>query len=156
MPRQGNNPVMNENVGVRFSRLERAHLLRSSDPPHTGLGPQFSDRVAMPELRTRWTLPQPALHQRGPAAPICTCKTKSLDTRFKNIRAAESSLRPKISERLRAPRQRSRCKGHATRKGWSTAARCGNVALGTLRSPDRAAVLRLDMTARQSMAAMDL
>ena len=89
---------MNENVGVRFSRLERAHLVRSSDPPHTGLGPQFSDRVAMLEVRTRWTLPQPALHQRGPAAPICTCKTKSLDTRFKNIRAAAVEI---TSEDLR-------------------------------------------------------
>ena len=93
MPRQGNNPVMNENVGVRFSRLERAHLVRSSDPPHTGLGPQFSDRVAMPELRTRWTLPQPVLHQRGPAAPICT-----VDTRFKNLRAAAVEI---TSEDLR-------------------------------------------------------
>src|SRR5262249_24436654 len=84
------------------------------------------------------------------------CKTKSLDTRFKNIRAAAVELTSEDLERLRAPRQRSRCKGHATRKGWSTAARCGNVALGTLRSPDRAAVLRLDMAARQSIAAMDL
>ena len=57
---------------------------------------------------------------------------------------------------MRAPRQRSRCKGHATRKDWSTAARCGNVALGTLHSPDRAAVLRLEMAARQSIAAMNL